>query len=131
MTLSIAFTLLIGILLLGFLTHKLYLLAIFLPSGTPVGLIPLMIFLEVIAYIFRTLSLGLRLAINLITGHILAKVVVGFIWKGYVKGVSYFILAIPLILLTIFFSLEILIAYLQAYILIFITILTLKDITMT
>lgn len=131
MTLSIAFTLLIGILLIGFLTHKLYLLAIFLPSGTPLGLIPLMIFLEVIAYIFRTLSLGLRLAINLITGHILAKVVVGFIWMGYIKGVSYFILAIPLILLTIFFSLEILIAYLQAYILIFITILTLKDITMT
>lgn len=131
MTLSIAFTLLIGILLIGFLTHKLYVLAIFLPSGTPLGLIPLMIFLEIMAYIFRTLSLGLRLAINLITGHILAKVCVGFIWMGYIKGVSYIILAIPLILLTIFFSLEILIAYLQAYILIFITILTLKDITMT
>ena len=131
MTLSIAFTLLIGILLIGFLTHKLYILAIFLPSGTPLALIPLMIFLEIMAYIFRTLSLGLRLAINLITGHILAKVCVGFIWMGYIKGVSYFILAIPLILLTIFFSLEILIAYLQAYILIFITILTLKDITMT
>ena len=131
MTLSIAFTLLIGILLIGFLTHKLYILAIFLPSGTPLALIPLMIFLEIMAYIFRTLSLGLRLAINLITGHILAKVCVGFIWKGYIKGVSYLILAIPLILLTLFFSLEILIAYLQAYILIFITILTLKDITMT
>ncbi len=129
MTLSIAVTLLIGILLIGFLTHKLYILAIFLPSGTPLGLIPLMVFLEIMAYVFRTLSLGLRLAINLITGHILAKVCVGFIWMGYIKGVSYLILAIPLLLLTIFFSLEILIAYLQAYILIFITILTLKDIT--
>ncbi len=130
MTLSIAFTLLGGILLIGFLTHKLYLLAIFLPAGTPLGLIPLMVFLEVIAYFFRTMSLGLRLAINLITGHILAKVCVGFIWLGYIKGTSYIILAIPLILLTVFLSLEILIAYLQAYILIFITILTLKDITM-
>jgi len=64
MTLSIAFTLLIGILLIGFLTHKLYLLAIFLPGGTPLGLIPVMVFLEVIAYVFRTISLGLRLAIN-------------------------------------------------------------------
>lgn len=70
MTLSIAFTLLMGILLVGFLTHKLYLLAIFLPGGTPLGLIPLMVLLEVVAYIFRTISLGLRLAINLITGHI-------------------------------------------------------------
>jgi F0F1-type ATP synthase membrane subunit a len=50
-----------------------------------------MVFLEVLAYIFRTVSLGLRLAINLITGHILAKVCIGFIWKGYIKGVSYII----------------------------------------
>jgi F-type H+-transporting ATPase subunit a len=131
MTLSIAFTLLMGLLLVGFLTHKLYLLAIFLPGGTPLGLIPIMVALEVIAYVFRTLSLGLRLAINLITGHLLLKVVIGFIWLGYIKGTSFFILAIPLILLTMFLSLEILIAYLQAYILIFITIITLKDVTMS
>ena len=131
MTLSIAFTLLMGLLLVGFLTHKLYLLAIFLPGGTPLALIPVMVALEVIAYIFRTISLGLRLAINLITGHLLLKVVIGFIWLGYIKGTSFFILAIPLILLTIFLSLEILIAYLQAYILIFITIITLKDVTMS
>ena len=129
-TLSIAFTLLGGILQIGFLTHKLYLLAIFLPVGTPLGLIPLMVFLEVLAYIFRTLSQGLRLAINQITGHIQAKVIVGFIWKGYIKGVSLFILAIPLFLFSILLCLEILIAYLQSYILIFITILTLKDIAM-
>lgn len=91
MTLSIAFTLLGGIMLVGFLTHKLYLLAIFLPAGTPVFLIPLMVFLEVLAYIIRTMSLGLRLGINLITGHILVKVIVGFIWLGYVKGTSLFI----------------------------------------
>jgi F-type H+-transporting ATPase subunit a len=70
MTLSIAITLLLGLLLIGFLTHKLYLLTIFLPGGTPLGLVPIMVFLEIIAYVFRTVSLGLRLAINLITGHI-------------------------------------------------------------
>lgn len=131
MTLSIAFTLLIGLLLIGFLTHKFYLFAIFLPSGTPLALIPLLVFLEIIAYIFRTLSLGLRLAINLITGHLLLKVCIGFVWLGYIKGTSFFVLAIPLLLLTAFLSLEILIAYLQAYILIFITIITLKDVSMT
>lgn len=130
-TLSVAFTLLMGLLLLGFLTHKLYLLAIFLPSGTPTFLIPMLVFLEVLAYIFRTLSLGLRLAINLITGHLLLKVCIGFIWLGYVQGTSLLILLIPLLLLTAFLALEILIAYLQAYILIFITILTLKDVSMT
>jgi F-type H+-transporting ATPase subunit a len=97
-TLSIAFTLLIGLLLIGFLTHKLYLLAIFLPGGTPLGLIPIKVALEVIAYIFRTISLGLRLAINLITGHLLLKVSIGFVWLGYIKGTSFLILAIPLVL---------------------------------
>lgn len=131
MTLSIAFMLLIGILLVGFLTHKLYLFAIFLPSGTPLALVPIMVLLELLAYIFRTLSLGLRLAINLITGHLLLKVSIGFVWLGYIKGTSLLILTIPLILLTAFLSLEILIAYLQAYILIFITIITLKDVSKT
>ena len=129
-TLSLAFTLLIGILLMGFLTHKLYLLAIFLPGGTPLVLIPMMVILEIIAYLARTLSLGLRLAINLITGHILAKVIAGFLWLGYIKGANIFILGIGLFLLTLFLSLEVLIAYLQAYIFLFISILTLKDITM-
>jgi len=130
MTLSIAFTLLMGLLLVGFLTHKLYLLGIFIPGGTPLGLVPLLVLLEIIAYIFRTISLGLRLAINLITGHLLLKVSIGFVWLGYIKGTSFLILAIPLILLTVFLSLEILIAYLQAYILVFITIITLKDVSM-
>jgi F-type H+-transporting ATPase subunit a len=129
-TLSVAFTLLMGILLIGFLTHKLYLLAIFLPGGIPVNLIPLLVGLEIIAYLTRTFSLGLRLAINLMTGHILAKVIISFIWLGYLKGTSFLILAIPLFLLTIFMSLEFLICYLQAYILTFITIITLKDISM-
>jgi F-type H+-transporting ATPase subunit a len=111
MTLSIAFTLLMGILLFGFLTHKLYLLAIFLPGGTPLGLIPLMIILEILAYLSRTLSLGLRLAINLITGHILAKVCAGFLWLGYIKGTSFFILSIGFFLLTLFMTLEVLVAY--------------------
>lgn len=130
LTLSIAFTLLMGILLMGFLTHKLALFGVFLPGGVPIGLAPLIIVLEIIAYFTRTFSLGLRLAINLMTGHILAKVIISFVWLGYLKGTSFLLLAIPLFLLTIFMSLELLICYLQAYILTYITILTLKDIAM-
>jgi F-type H+-transporting ATPase subunit a len=60
MTLSIALTLLVAVLLIGFLSHKLLLLAAFIPAGTPLGLVPLMIVLEILAYVTRTLSLGLR-----------------------------------------------------------------------
>lgn len=127
LTLSLAFTLLFGILLIGFLNHQLLLLATFLPAGTPLLLIPLMVFLEIVAYIFRTISLGLRLAINLITGHVLAKVGVSFIWLGFTHGTHFLILLIPILLVTLYLALEILIAYLQSYIFIFITCLTFND----
>ncbi|KAI9087677.1 ATP synthase F0 subunit 6 [Phlyctochytrium arcticum] len=122
-----AITLLFGILIIGFLSHKQYLFAAFLPAGTPLGLVPLMIALEVLSYGTRALSLGLRLAVNMITGHILVKVIVGFIWAAYLKGTSLLVLSLPLLLLTLFLALELLIAYLQAYIFVFITCITFKD----
>lgn len=128
-TLSLSFTLLFGILIIGFLTHKLFLLSVFIPSGTPLALVPLMIVLEIFAYLTRTFSLGLRQGVNQITGHILQKVCLGFVWSAYLKGTSIFILSIPLILLTLFICLEILIAYLQSFIFTFITCLTIKDMT--
>jgi ATP synthase subunit 6 len=60
MTLTLAFTILMGVLIMGFFSHKLYLFATFLPAGTPIGLIILMVPLEILAYLTRTFSLGLR-----------------------------------------------------------------------
>lgn len=60
MTMSLAFTLLMGILIIGFLNHQLKLFAAFIPAGTPFALVPLMVVLEVLAYLTRTFSLGLR-----------------------------------------------------------------------
>ena len=116
-------------------------MAAFIPAGTPLGLMPLMILLEILAYTTRTLSLGLRLAVNLITGHILAKVVVGFLWIGVgaintnlssgsmvasLSSVAGFM--VGFLAISLFLGLEILIAYLQAYIFTFIICITFKDI---
>lgn len=130
MTLTLSFIMLMGILLMGIISHKKLILAMFLPAGTPFLLIFLMIPLEILAYFTRTLSLGLRLAVNLITGHILAKVCINFIYLGYLNNVSIFILSLPLLLITLFLSLELLIAYLQAYIFTFIICLTIKDVSL-
>ena len=129
MTVSLAFTVQIGVLIQGFMSHKLYLLAAFIPNGTPLFQIPLMIPLEIISYLARTFSLGLRQAVNMITGHILVKVCISFIWVAYINGTSVIILIIPILLLILFLALELLIAYLQAYIFTFITCLTFKDMT--
>jgi len=74
-TLTLSVTLLIGVLILGFFTHNILLAAAFLPAGTPLPITFLLIIIEVIAYATRTLSLGLRLAVNMITGHVLIKVI--------------------------------------------------------
>ncbi len=124
LTLSLAFTVLIGILLYGIIVqHGKYITHLFLPAGTPIGLIPLMVPLEIIAYITRTLSLGLRLGVNIITGHILVKVCISF-----AANMSNIFIILPLAFTTVFLALEVLIAYLQAYIFIFIISITLKDI---
>jgi len=130
-TLSITSTMLLGILIIGYQNLNTKLFAVLLPAGSPIPLIFLMVFLEFLAYFTKILSLGLRLSINMLVGHILCKVLVGFIWQGVVsaKGVITLMLSfLPLIILAVFLSLEILIAYLQAYIFIFILCLTFKDI---
>jgi F-type H+-transporting ATPase subunit a len=96
---------------MGFISHNILLAAAFLPAGTPFPLTFLMIIIEVIAYTTRTLSLGLRLAVNMITGHILVKVVLGFVYEALLSGTSLLILSIPLLFLTAFLALELLIAY--------------------
>lgn len=127
LSLSVAITLLIGIQIIGIINHGKYIFSAFLPAGTPIFLIGQMIPLEIISYISRTLALGLRLSVNMTTGHTLVKVCSGFIWVAYAKGTSFLILIVPLMLLTVFQALELLIAYLQAYIFTFITCITIKD----
>ena len=124
-TLSLAVTLLFGIFIHGITLHGyLFIVHLFLPAGTPVALLMLMVPLEILAYLTRTLSLGLRLAANLITGHILVKVVLSF----FPSSLSGFATAFFVVLfLIVFLALEVLIAYLQAYIFVFITIITIKD----
>ena len=132
-TLTISSTMLQGILIIGYQTLNTKLFAVLLPAGSPIPLIFLMVQLELLAYVTKILSLGQRQAINMLVGHILCKVLVGFIWQGVVSaskaGVLTLIVSfIPLLLLSVFLALEILIAYLQAYIFVFILCLTFKDI---
>ena len=129
MTQSLAITIQIGVQILGFQTHKLYLQGAFLPAGTPTAQIAPMIAQEVQAYQTRTQSQGQRQAVNMIAGHIQVKVIVGFIWVAYINGVSIIIQTIPLFLQTQFLGLEIQIAYQQAYIFTFIVCITFRDMT--
>jgi len=126
-TFNLALFLMITAIANGFRRYRYAIFGLFIPAGIPVALIPIISVVEVLAYITRISSLVIRITVNMVTGHTLVKVVSGFIYEGFLGGSSIIILALPIALLAIFLILELLIAYLQAYIFTFISCITIKD----
>jgi F-type H+-transporting ATPase subunit a len=93
----------------------------FLPHGTPIWLAPLIFVIEIISYLARPISLSIRLAANMMAGHVMLKVIAGFVFTLGLLGIAPFAL---LILLTGF---EIFVAILQAYIFTVLTCVYLND----
>jgi F-type H+-transporting ATPase subunit a len=109
-TLGMALVVFIGTTVIGFIKHGLHFLSFFLPHGTPIGLAPLLIPLEIMSYCFRPISLSLRLFANMTAGHTLLKVFAGFVVSLGLLGV------IPLLAVIGLTGLEFLVAFLQAYV---------------
>lgn len=107
---ALALVVFVGVTLLGFAKHGLGYLHMFLPSGVPGWLAPMMIVIEVFSYLSRPVSLAVRLFANMTAGHVLLKVVAGFIVSLGVAGIVPFAGVIGITLL------EIIVALLHAYI---------------
>jgi F-type H+-transporting ATPase subunit a len=87
LTFSISFVVVLGSTISGFYKKGFKFFAILVPSGCPLGLLPLLVLIELISYIARHLSLGLRLAANITAGHMLLYILSGFTYnmmKSYV-----------------------------------------------
>ena len=108
-TFAMAGILFAAITLLGIIKHGTKFFSLFLPSGTPILLMPLMIPIEIISYFARPISLSIRLAANMMAGHLLLKIMAGFVGVGLI-GV------LPFAFIVIFTGFEIFVACLQAYI---------------
>lgn len=109
-TLALAMTVFIGATIFGFYKHGLGYLKLFAPDGVPKIMLPLLIVIEVISYLSRPISLSVRLFANMMAGHTMLKVfgafVVALSWAGVV----------PLAVMVAFTGLEVLIAFLQAFV---------------
>jgi len=116
-TLGLAFSLFIGITSIGFLFHGFHFFSFFVPSGVPLLLLPLIVLIEIISYLTRPLSLGIRLAANMFAGHTLLNIISFFTWNIFIFGgfFSFFAL-IPSFLILALISLEFVICFLQAYV---------------
>lgn len=129
LTLTMSLTIMIGVTLLGFYKHKLYFFKLFLPQGLNQGflkyLIPLIFSIELTSYLIRVISLSVRLAANLISGHTLLKIIANF---GLKYTISFPILLIlPIGLLSAVYILEIGVAIIQAYVFTLLTTTYIKD----
>jgi F-type H+-transporting ATPase subunit a len=110
-TFSLAALLFITINIYGIAKHGFGFCALFLPKGTPLWMAPLMIVIELFAYLTRPISLSLRLVANMVAGHILLKVVAGFaVSLGLIFKIA------PVLFIGCIIGLEFFVALLQAYI---------------
>ncbi len=100
----------IAVTVIGFAKHGAKFFGIFLPSGVPVAMAPLLIPIELLSYLTRPVSLSLRLFANMTAGHTMLKVFASFIPQLGIAGI------VPLALVIGLTGLEFIIAFLQAYV---------------
>ena len=110
-TFALAMMVFLLVSLLGFILHGFHFFSLFLPAGTPWWLAPLMILIELFAYLARPVSLSLRLAANMVAGHVLLKVIAGFI-----VSMAFYLKIFPIPFISVLIGFEIFVAILQAYI---------------
>jgi len=120
-TFTMAAIIFVGVTVIGFVKHGLHFFGFFLPPGTPLLMAPLAVPIEAISYFSRPVSLSVRLFANMLAGHTLMKVFAGFIVSLGVFGF------VPFVFVFALTGLELLIAFLQAYVFTVLTCLYLND----
>jgi F-type H+-transporting ATPase subunit a len=112
----------------GFYKNGFGFLKLFVPSGIPMLLVPLVVAIEVISFISRPISLSVRLFANMLAGHITLKVFAGFIVSLSAMGaLGIGVSILPLIMTVALTALEFLVAFLQAYVFTVLTCMYLND----
>ncbi|NBC35902.1 F0F1 ATP synthase subunit A [Novosphingobium sp. FSY-8] len=117
------------VLIVGFARHGLHFFSLFVPHGTPVWLLWLIPFIELISFLVRPFSLALRLFVAMMAGHVLLEVLSSFVITSANSGVLWgSVVGIPSFLLMIAIcALEFLVAGIQAYVFALLTSLYLND----
>jgi F-type H+-transporting ATPase subunit a len=117
------------VLIYGLYKNGLKFFKIFVPSGIPIFILPLVVFIEIFSFFLRPISHSVRLFANMLAGHIALKVFAGFVAMlgvslgaiGWIGGV------LPLALTVALSALELLVAFLQAYVFAILTCIYLND----
>ncbi len=128
LTFFLSFSIFVAMNIIGFQKHGMEFFSLFLPANTTFFLALILVPIELISFIAKPISLGVRLFINLMAGHSLLKVIVGFSWNMLlVENLKAIAFVIPLIVLVVLMGLELGVALIQAYVFITLTAIYLND----
>lgn len=127
-TFTLSFSVFFGINIVTFQKYKLKTFSLFLPNNTSFFLALILVPLEFISHLIKPISLGARLFINLMAGHTLLKVILGFSWSMLLlENFTSLGLIIPSITLVILFGLELGVALIQTYVFITLSCIYIQD----
>ena len=127
-TVSFALLVFLTVVIYGFWKNGLRFMKLFVPSGIPIYVLPLVTFIEVMSFLSRPVSHSVRLFANMMAGHIALKVFGGFVTMLGAFGVLGLLGGIlPLSLTVALTALELLVAVLQAYVFAILTCIYLND----
>lgn len=126
-TFALAMIVMTTVVVYGFMRHGTHFLGLFVPSGVPGYIMPLVVVIEVISFLSRPISLSVRLFANMLAGHIALKIFAGFVGSLLAAGVAGIISPLPLALAVALTALEFLVAFLQAYVFTILTCIYLND----
>jgi F-type H+-transporting ATPase subunit a len=128
LTFSFSFSIVLGATILGFQIHTFKFFSLFVPAGCPLALLPLLVLIEFISYLARNVSLGLRLAANILSGHMLLNILSGFTYNIMTSNIIYFFIGLlPLTFIIAFAGLELAIAFIQAQVFVVLSSSYIKD----
>ena len=127
-TVSLALLVFLTVIVYGFWKHGFHFLKLFVPSGIPWYILPLVSFIEVLSFLSRPISHSVRLFANILAGHITLKVFAGFVTMlGAFGFLGWLGAVLPLGLTVALTALELLVEFLQAYVFAILTCIYLND----
>ncbi len=127
-TVSLALLVFLTVLIYGFWRNGTHFFKLFVPSGIPIYILPLVTFIEILSFFSRPVSHSVRLFANMLAGHITLKVFGGFVTMLGALGIAGWLGAVlPLGMTVALTALELLVAFLQAYVFAILTCIYLND----
>lgn len=116
-SLGLSITIFIGVTILSLYLHGLNFFSFFIPAGTPLALVPLLVLIELVSYLARSVSLGVRLFANIVAGHTLLKILSTYLFKLFTGSlIVALITLIPFAIFLALIGLELAVSLIQAFV---------------